>query len=149
MSRALGYAILGLCVATLSCIAAARPHWLSDANPFLESFVGAELLGLLGVILAITLASIASIHLEFNKIEEKAGRRGLQASRRNVTKAAHWLIGLFIVGFALVVVKPLITFSETAEAVVNGASLLIVVWHVLILINLTQIIFAIDPDIQS
>lgn len=149
MSRAMGYGILVLYSAVAACIIAARPHWLSDANPFLKDFVGNDLLSLLGVILAITLASIASMHLEFNKIEERRKKRGLSASRQNIKKAAYWLIGLFVAGLTLVAVKPLASFSATAEAGLNAAALLIVLWHVLILVTLTQMIFAIGPDVPE
>jgi hypothetical protein len=51
--------------------AVAQPSLLADSNGFLLNFVNQELLAILGIIMTITLASAASLHLEFNKIEEK------------------------------------------------------------------------------
>ena len=48
-----------------------NPSYLSDKNEFMHHFVNHELLALLGIIMTITLASAASLHLEFNKIEER------------------------------------------------------------------------------
>lgn len=72
-----------------------------------------ELLAVLGVILAITLASAAQLHLTFNQIEESyQDKGGLSRSRRRVHSAAYWLIGLFLVAVLLVVVKPLLGSAD-------------------------------------
>jgi len=148
MNRTLSYGALILFVGVSIALVAARPNWVSDQNGFLQNFVNHEFLNLLGVILAITLASVANLHLEFNKIEEKHQREGLQRTRQSVKKSAYWLIGLFITGVVIVVIKPLLAGGETAEAVANMAALFIVLWQVLILVNLTQLVFAIPPDIR-
>src|SRR5690606_7043221 len=126
---------------------AARPDWVSNKNGFLENFVNHEFLNLLGVILAITLASVANIHLEFNKIEERFGREGLRVSRANLKQNANWLVGLFMFGLFIVTLKPLISFHEVGQAAANLAALFVVVWHVLILVSLYQLVFAIPPHI--
>lgn len=147
--RVVGYVSLIVFVAVAICIAAAQPHWISDANPFLRNFVNHEFLNLLGVILAITLASVVNVHFEFNKIEERYQREGaLQKSRANLTKNTNFLIGLFLVAVLLVVAKPLIAHGDMGEALVNAGALFIVLWHVLILISLTRLAFAIPPDIR-
>lgn len=104
--KTLSYISLILFAAVSVVLAAARPSWVSDSNKFLEAFVGSDFLNILGVILAITLASIANIHLEFNKIEERYQAIGLDKSRDNLKKNAAWLIGLFCVGVLIVIVKP-------------------------------------------
>lgn len=149
MSRPLAYGILVVFGALGIVLAATRPEWVSDHNRFLAGFVTHELLGLLGVILAITLASISSIHLEFNKIEERHGKRGLSKSRKNLSKSAYWLIALFVIAVVVVILKPLLCDNPAAQALMNMAALLILLWHVLILISLTQLVFAIEPDIKS
>lgn len=145
MSRTLFYLILLIFGSTLLILVAVRPEWVSDQNTFLRDFVNHEFLNLLGVILAITLASVANIHLEFNKIEERYQKAGLSQSRMNIKKAAYWLIGLFVIGVIIVTVKPLINQGPVGEGITNSAALLIVLWHVLILIILTQLVFAIPP----
>ncbi|MGY3077801.1 hypothetical protein ACVWZZ_004172 [Bradyrhizobium sp. LM6.10] len=148
MTKTLGYSLLAIFAAMSVAISAARPEWISDENPFLKNFVNHELLALLGVILAITLASIASVHLEFNKIEERYKRRFLAKSRTNLRKNAYWLISLFAVAVALVAVKPVLCGGAVAQALANMGGLLILLWHVLILITLTQLVFSIEPDLE-
>lgn len=149
MSKTLFYLILVVFAATSIVLVAVRPDWVSDQNTFLRDFVNHEFLNLLGVILAITLASVANMHLEFNKIEERFQRAGLSKSRQNIKKAAYWLIGLFVAGVTVVTLKPLFGQGAVGEGVANMAALLIVLWHVLILIILTQLVFAIPPHIKK
>ena len=78
MTRPIAYVLLTVFAAAGLVVVAARPEWASDQNSFLRNFVTHEFLSLLGVILAITLASVANIHLEFNKIEERYQRVGTQ-----------------------------------------------------------------------
>ena len=148
MSRTLGYLLLALFAAFSLAIAAARPDWISDKNEFLKNFVNHEFLNLLGVILAITLASVANIHLEFNKIEERYQREGFAKSRLNLKKNAYWLIALFLCGVGITTVKPLLSGGETAQAIANMFALFLLLWHVLILISLTTLVFSIPPDIK-
>ena len=147
--RIIGYVSLIVFAAVSICVAATQPHWTSDSNPFLRNFVNHEFLNLLGVILAITLASVVNVHFEFNKIEERFQQAGaLQTSRANLRKNTNFLIGLFLVAVLLVVVKPLVTAGDTGEALVNSGALFILLWHVLILVSLTRLAFAIPPDIR-
>jgi uncharacterized membrane protein len=149
MTRTLSYTILLVSAAVSIILVATRPEWVSDQNIFLRDFVSHEFLGLLGVILAITLASVANIHLEFNKIEERYQKVGLTKSRSNIKKGAYWLIGLFIVGVIIAVTKPIINVGATSQGVANMAALFIVLWQVLILVSLTQLVFAIPPHIND
>ncbi|ODR94713.1 hypothetical protein AUC70_08905 [Methyloceanibacter stevinii] len=147
--KTLSYISLILFAAVSVVLAAARPSWVSDSNKFLEAFVGSDFLNILGVILAITLASIANIHLEFNKIEERYQAIGLDKSRDNLKKNAAWLIGLFCVGVLIVIVKPLVCGGEVAAAVANMSALGVLLWQILILISLNRLVFAIPPHIQQ
>jgi hypothetical protein len=126
-----------------------NPSYLSDHNEFTRHFAGFEVLELLGIIMTITLASAANLHLEFNKIEEKYNHPGLTKTRRGVMQGAFFLIGLFLFAGAIVVVKPLMPDSETLQAIVNGIVLIIVLFNVLILLELTQLAFAIQPEIKE
>lgn len=147
MSRILAYTIIALFIAVSIILISARPDWVSDQNIFLKNFINHEYVNILGVILAITLASVANLHLEFNKIEERYNRKFLDRSRINLRKGAYWLIGLFVSGFIIVLVKPIIDGGATSEGVANMASLLILLWQVLILISITQLVFAIPANV--
>ncbi|KEQ05105.1 hypothetical protein [Pseudorhizobium pelagicum] len=147
MGRALSYTILFVSAVGLTVISVAEPSFLSDSNGFLKNFVNENILNMLGVILAITLASVANIHLAFNRIEERYEKPlGLAKSRTNLKKAAYWLIGIFVAGCIIVAVKPVAAVTEVGQAIFNSAALLMLIWHVLILISLTELVFKIGPE---
>lgn len=145
MSRIL--AIAGLIILTIgigitSCI---RPEIFGDSNSFLKNFVNHELLAVLGVIVTITLASAASLHLELNRLENDTGEEFLEA--RSATKAyAYLLITLFGAALALVIAKPVVAETESVKSLFNGAAILVIVLNMLALIDLTSAVFAIPPD---
>ena len=149
MTRTIGFCAL-ICAATIVIILASySPAIISDKNDFLHHFVNQELLGLLGIIMTITLASIASLHLEFNKIEERYKRRGLTKSRHGIMQNAYCLIGLFFLSVIIVVAKPVAHGGEAVEGLFNGAALIVLLWNILILIEITQTAFAIQPHIED
>lgn len=135
ISSASAYVVISLCA----------PWVLSDKNTFLAGFVNHELLNLLGVVVAITLASSANLHLEFNNIEDAAGRVILSRTRAAVKKSAMWLIILFVLAFIITIVKPLIPASDIGYSFINGFAILIVLFNLLVLVDLTKLVFRIQP----
>lgn len=129
----------------LSCVV---PDVLSDKNTFLKGFVTHELLGFLGVIVTITLASAANLHLKLNELEEKVQKQVFSKTRSMVKKSAYWLIGMLLIALLLVVIKPVVANSNTVESIFNGAALL-VVFNILVLIDLTQSAFSLEPSIDK
>jgi hypothetical protein len=129
----------------------ATPALLSDTNIFLASFIGSEFLGVLGVILAITLASSAQLHLAFNQIEEHyKASGGLAPTRASVRSDTYALIVLFLIAVVLVIAKAaLATALPWAQSLFNGAALLVLLWNVLLLLSLTRTVFAIPPLIRD
>lgn len=127
---------------------------MSDQNSFLKGFVNHEFLNVLGVILAITLASLAQLHLSINTLEERAGRAFLRGARDEIKSSARWLIGGFLVGLVLVWLKPLLGSPDALanariEAVFNSGALLLLGFYVLILIDITGSVFEVEPEFQS
>lgn len=149
MTRNIAISSLIAALAVVLVCAIYNPSYLSDQNTFMHHFVNHELLALLGIIMTITLASAASLHLEFNKIEERYQRRGLTKTRRGVVQGAYALIALFLLAVALVVFKPLFPHSESAEALINGVAVIVLIFNVLILLEMTQLAFAIQPHIKD
>jgi hypothetical protein len=149
MTRSISWCLLICAFAIIVICAVVKPEILSDKNDFLHHFVNHELLALLGIIMTITLASAASLHLEFNKIEERAKKRGLVETRRGVKQAAYCLIILFVLSVTMVVVKPLVHGNDTMTALINGAAVFIVLWNALLLLELTQLAFAIQPQFDE
>lgn len=149
MTRGIAYAIL-IAFGTLALVlVAARPDWAGDQNKFLRDFVNHEFINVLGITLAVTLASAAQIHLAFNRTEEAfRAPNGLRRARIELTRAVYWLISLFVAGVAVVAIKPIAsTGSPTGEAFFNMAALFVLLWHVLLMISLTQLVFSIEPVI--
>jgi len=148
MTKGMAYGTL-LAFALLSIVLmAARPDWVSDQNIFLREFVNHELINVLGITLAVTLASAAQIHLAFNGIEEKYKKRdALKRSRSELRQDTYWLISLFVAGVAVVTIKPIAAAgSATDQAFFNMLALFFLLWHVLIMVSLTQLVFAIEPE---
>jgi len=106
-------------------------------------------LDVLGVILAITLASAGNLHLALNQIEERHGRRGFSAMRRGIRMAAGYLIGLFVAAVMLTVAKAALGTAAWSQTLFNGTALIILLWNVLLLISLTEGVFAIKAEIAN
>ena len=124
----------------------ATPWVLGDNNTFLKNFVNQELLNVLGVFVAITLASTANLHLEFNNIEYAVHKTFLTGTRAAVKKSAFSMIVLFALAVVVVVVKPLFnTSSEITMSFMNGLALLIILFNILVLTDLTKLVFKIEP----
>lgn len=148
MNRTIGICSLVIAAGAVVAVAACQPSWLNDDNDFLKGFVNHEFLNILGVILAITLASTAQIHLWFNRIEERNGRRILNASRKELASSAYWLISLFLFGIILVVVKPHMS-GPHITALMNGAAIWILLFDAIIMWDITATIFNLGPDLPD
>ena len=133
----------------LTVLVCARPGWLSDSNDFLRNFVNHEYLNVLGVILAITLASLAQAHLVLNRIEEHRERRCFDRTRKEIKSSAYWLIVLFVIGFVIVMAKPIVCAGEIWAAAFNAASIAVLLVYVLILLDITMAMFKIQPELNN
>jgi hypothetical protein len=145
MTKTVSYCALLVVALFLAMATVLRPEIMSDENKFLCDFVGQNLLAILGVILTITLASAAQIHLALNEAETAAGKVFLGKTRSGVHSSSYWLIWLFLVAVAVVVVKPYFSSSQSLQSFFNSASLFILFWMVLIMSSLMRLVFAIKP----
>lgn len=137
-------------IAVWIILSVAAPWVLSDGNALLASFISqGGFISFLGVVVTITLASAANLHLELNKMEEKIQKRIFAKTRISLKKSAFWLIGMLVIGIVLASTKSLVCSTETAQSFFNGACLLIVLFNVLVLIDLTQTAFALEPSIKN
>lgn len=149
MSKAVSYCIIVVAAGLVLSLSACAPNVLSDQNSFLKEFMGQGLLDVLGVILAITLASAGNLHLALNQIEERHSRRGFANMRSGIRMAASYLIGLFVVAVVLTVAKPALGAAAWAQSLFNGAGLIVLLWNVLLLISLTEGVFAIKAEVSG
>lgn len=135
-----------VCWAALSAaLIAAAPWAISDSNEFLEGFVNEEFLGFMGVVVTITLASAANLFIELNKLEEKIDASVFTRSKAGVRHSAYSLIATLVASIILVIVKPLLACGERSAAAVNALAITILIIAIMILIDLTQAAFALDP----
>lgn len=150
MTKTIGYCVLICAVTFVGVVAMSHPTALSDEHRFLAGFVGNELLAVLGVILAITIAAAAQLHLSLNSIEERVGAENLfPNTRRGLQSSVHWLIALFVVAILLVVVKPFVAGSATGQSLVNGTALVLLLWNALILLSISSAVFGVKPVIDG
>jgi hypothetical protein len=149
MSKSVGYCTLIVTFAIVIVLSACAPNILSDNNTFLKSFSDEGLLNVLGVILAITVASAGQLHLTLNQAEERHGKIIFNRARSGVKAATYMLIALFLLAVLLVATKPMLSAAPWAQSLFNGTALFIVIWNVLLLLSLTQGIFGIKADLKT
>lgn len=150
MNKTIAYCLLIALAVIIGVLTISTPTVLSDDNPFLAQFVSHELLNFLGVVVTITLASAAQLHLSFNRIEERFKvKNKLEKSRKAVRDGSYWLLRLLLLAVAVVLIKPMMAQSDRMESAFNGAAIWIVFFNILILVELTQLVFAIQPDVDD
>lgn len=148
MSKSVAYCTLIVTFAVIVVLSACAPNILSDENTFLKGFADEGVLDVLGVILAITVASAGQLHLTLNQAEERHGKIIFSRTRGGVKSATYMLIALFLLAVILVVAKPALAGTAAwAQSLFNGVALFIVIWNVLLLLSLTQGIFGIKADL--
>jgi len=122
-----------------------QPWVLGTNNTLLNSFVDGQFLGFMGVVVTITLASAANIHIELNKIETSVGTRIFIKTRQKVKLSAFSLIWALTASIVILVCKPFMSASAVGASLANGAALLVVLICILILVDLTKLAFNIEP----
>jgi hypothetical protein len=117
-------------------------------NEFLAGFINQEILSIMGVIMTISITSIATIHIWFNELEEKHGQKVFGKARREVNQTAFYFIGLFLAQLGLLVVRsfPLFAESDVARSLFNGASLLLLICSVITLLDIMGVVRALTPE---
>jgi len=117
-------------------------------NEFLIGFINHEILNIMAVIMTISIASIATIHIWFNELEDKHQQKVFGAARREINQAAFFFIGLFIAQLVLLVVRSLTIFekSDSATSLFNGASLMLLLCTVLTLADIMGVVRALTPQ---
>ena len=126
------------------------PWVMGDGNKLLCQFVsGGGFISFLSVIVTITLASAANLHLELNKLEERINKRIFDKTRSSIRRSSYWLIIMLFFSIVLYVVKSLVDASEITQSFINGACLLIVLFSILTLADITQAVFAVEPSIDE
>jgi hypothetical protein len=145
--------IFSIFVIGLLTLAFSNPEYLDDANnKFLSGFVNHEMLGFIGIVVTISLASAANIHIELNRIEEKIAARIFNEARGKIRGSVRALIVLLFASLILVTIKPIVANGSQSQAVVNSFALIVCIGCIQVLSDLTVAAFslpAIIPDKSS
>ncbi len=118
-----------------------EPSIFSDSNQFLAQFVNHEYLNFMAVMVTITLASTANIHIELRKKEKLAGKDFLTKTKAAVRKSAFSLIWALSFSVILVFIKPLIPQTEFALSLVNSLAIATIIWSILVILDITKLAF--------
>jgi hypothetical protein len=122
------------------------PSLLAE-NEFLKNFINHEILNILAVIMTISLATIATIHIWFNELEQKHHKRVFGKARRELNQAAFLLIWLFLIALVLLIVRSM--FDKNDHMVVslfNGGALLLLLGNVITLLDVMGVVRALTPE---
>lgn len=120
-------------------------------NEFLKSFVTFELLNILAVILTITLASIANIHLSLNRIvrstfkDRVKGSRHAEVVRREINQNGWMLFWIFVGACALLFVKGALVDTTDVRwlSFVHSFGLVLLLTSLLVLLDIYQVVYAV------
>jgi hypothetical protein len=137
--------ILIVWIAVSGSVAITHPSWLSDKNEFLKNFVNHELLAYLGVIVTITLASVANLFVSLLKIEEDRNSIIFKKTKRDLKHISIALILTLVVALPLVVLKPILPNFDWVQALLNSMAVWLVAFSMLLLADATLALFELDP----
>jgi hypothetical protein len=132
----------GVLLATAICM----PSVLFS-NEFLMGFIDHEILNIMAVIMTISIATIATIHIWFNELEDKHQKTVFGAARREINSSAFWFIGLFVAQLVLLIVRSFSIFASkpTAMSIFNGISLLLLLTSVITLWDIMAVVKSLTP----
>lgn len=109
------------------------PNYLSDSgNSFLRDFMDVDVLSVLGFVTALSNASILSIFLHLNYLDDEVEFTGTRV-RRSLRHSAVSLVAVFLLSFVIVVVKPILPQHENLSALMNTFGILCVVFSLSVL----------------
>ena len=145
MQKALFFVIILIVAGILAYVTLCRPVIIAE-NQFLDNFINHELLNILAIIMTVTAASAANIHLVFNRAEEAIKEQGyFDGARKEINHNVFFLIGTFIATVLILIVRSHFLDSVTLESCFNSLCLIFLLINILALIDTTRTVFAITP----
>ena len=140
--------VLAISVAFSMWLIAFAPEWIDDTNRFFRNFVTHELLNVLGIIVAITLASGSNLYVQFNVLEDAVQERFLQKPRLDLIRSVYLLICTFIAAILLVIIKPLLGVSSETQAFFNAVAVILLIDNILTLVDLSRSAFKVPSKLD-
>lgn len=145
MSRTLAVAGFFSLITAIVILTITMPSIISDENVFLKNFVNHEYIGFMGVLVTITLASAANIHIELNRYDEALGKSAFERSRADLRHSAMSLIVALCVALVTVLVKGSLPELPRWQAAVNGAAIITIAFSIVTVVDLTLAAFRLAP----
>ena len=145
-------ALIGFAV-VLASLVICKPEWLSD-NTFLKGFITFEILSLLAVILTVTLASVANIHLAINRIIARhlAGNtaqiRVAEEIKTEIKSNAWTIFYSFFFAVGILFVKGLNEPDQLIVSVCNASMLWLLLLNLMCILDIYRVIYGI-VDLES
>lgn len=132
-------------VAVVGAMAVCEPAWLAT-NMFLDALMSHELLALLVVILTITFASVANIHLAISRMVQQApdpaaANASADGARREINSNAWTIFLAFIAAVIVLLVKGWAQGNQHVVAFAHAVGLAILLLNVLVLHDIYRSIF--------
>ena len=139
--------------AVLTCVVTYRPEWLS-ANTFLDEFINHEILALFAVVLTVTLASVANIHLAINRMiaqsfrNDETARRMANGIKGEIRDNSRIIFISFFAALFALIIKDLIPDETLHIAIANGFLIWVLVLNLLTIMDVYNVVYGLS-DIQS
>lgn len=149
--------VFGTLFCVLMFLTFQKPLWLSS-NAFLEDFIGSQLLSLLALVLTVTLASIANIHLTLTRIvadypdsDKKEAVKGVaDIAREEVNSSARGLFYSFFIAVGLLILDGHF-IKEThqqghVQSFVYSVCIMILVFNIWVLYDVYQSVISLSSN---
>ena len=130
--------------AVFICFAISAPDVL-PSNDFLEKFLGPDILNIMAVIMTIAIASIATIHIWFNELENKHGKKVFGHARNEINQDASSLIGFFILETVVLFLRSFFQNCNVFLTLFDGAALMLLLFSVFCLMDIMEVIKSLTP----
>lgn len=146
-SAVVKYAIAIAYFLFVAVVSVCRPEALAS-NDFVNKFVGADLISVLAVVMTITFASIANIHLTISRIigaafkdDFAAGQMQASALRSQLNSNAWLMFIAFIGALICAAIKGIHAANSTVIAVSDGLGVGALVIHILVFHDIYAVLF--------
>jgi len=131
MQKILFFVIIFIVAGIVAYLTLCHPRIMAE-NHFLDNFINHELLNILAVIMTVTAASAANIHLVFNRAEEAIKEPGyFDGARKEINQNVYFLIGAFVAAVLVLLVRSHYLDSVTLVSLFNSVCLVLLLINVL------------------
>lgn len=136
--------IIGFLIVTLTLLLTIDFTLLTDKNDFLKSFIGAEMLGFLGVILTLAIGMAAQLLASTKKLRPPLPVGETDPLLNEIKGTGKALIYSYFLALGIAFAKSFVPDFSVVEAILNSAAILIIVFFFLTLSDIVLSLFDIE-----